>query len=1065
MKNFPINRGSYSGKPATLHLPSLNSFNGNNKSNRKINPLSIGNQNPNFCETEAETILIAKPQTNSKTKVLSINQQVMSKIRLYIEKMKETCQFFIRFNHSDILQKTQLSQTLDKLQQLFFPFYRDALNYFIPTSTMYEEDKTFITSAPVRTSSFSFLQQWKIFLIALESIHEKGLESLLDLINDKFNIVLKNLDIVSTKLPKHTSLFELVDKNCSFLKDSLSKIQKSVTELFEGFTDRESENIHDYISEIKKFLLTYNDSFYNIFPKAGLLPQELSEIKSETLESANDIMNSIRALFDFWPGYNELHQSSEIIQSMLNSIIDQIQLPSSLLRLISSPKQKSIKKEQEEIQKKPHDFLKLEHFISSILQIIDKPLFDPNVDIWHQLKATEKQIIETIQESKRELSKIKDKTGNIHQLIFENEFQKEEIETLKETLAKLEQENETLKNQLSHTQIELNRCKGKINELKTNSENVKEKEIIEKVSTKLQGMMENVDESVAHYENEQFSKEHEIKSIEKLNVFVLEKRCSKCREFEKQRKELDNLLKIRGEFIEGESLYSIIDSLIKKKEMLEVEKKKISSLNEQNEKELQLIQDAMNSCLLPNTDNRNDTTDSSNPNELDEENGINHVDHSTENDSHDVNYSNDVNNSNSRNENDGKNGNKFKNEIVHPSSKLRKNQKTNSNIMQSFINVEDKYKKEIELIKNEMNENRNRELEELSGLFSFDIDENDEIDLKTKIITKIQNTMLKIEALEKSQQENEDLMSKIKNWMKMQIDDDINIAQLDFHQSFPILMKAIDSKENPLKYKVDQLEIQHQSILKHLHAFVNDLNNLKSSVHIETKNKNIFELLTDIEASCLRMNDTIHNDEMKIQMQKVEIDQTHEALQGVASRLHHLLQHDNDQTEFEPDPDNLMYQINGYVDELVSGGTDKLFVSISDINNISKDAKKSSKFSNSFDPTVYLPDILEKYVDDENSMNYMKNFEEPLEAIFKNFDFQLSSYNPDHQSFKFLREKIFQMHLLLGKEKHVDDRVAKVFKRFVSLSSIFFSYIAASFLEAQEREQVYSQNLKRESDP
>ena len=65
MKHFPINRGSYSGKPATLHLPSLNSFNGNNKSNRKINPLSIVNQNPNIGETEAETVLLAKYQNQS----------------------------------------------------------------------------------------------------------------------------------------------------------------------------------------------------------------------------------------------------------------------------------------------------------------------------------------------------------------------------------------------------------------------------------------------------------------------------------------------------------------------------------------------------------------------------------------------------------------------------------------------------------------------------------------------------------------------------------------------------------------------------------------------------------------------------------------------------------------------------------------------------------------------------------------------------------------------------------------------------------------------------------------
>jgi hypothetical protein len=47
-----------------------------------------------------------------------------------------------------------------------------------------------------------------------------------------------------------------------------------------------------------------------------------------------------------------------------------------------------------------------------------------------------------------------------------------------------------------------------------------------------------------------------------------------------------------------------------------------------------------------------------------------------------------------------------------------------------------------------------------------------------------------------------------------------------------------------------------------------------------------------------------------------------------------------------------------------------------------------------------------------------RRFGSPLDAVFKSFDFQPPSFNPDGAPFKFLREKIFQMHLLLGATEH-----------------------------------------------
>lgn len=1068
---------SYSGKPGIVRLPSIESANHPTPLCGKIAARSYSLSNP--INDNNKGLLTQKRPTSQINRQYPIDQQMMSTIRVDIEKMIELSQSLLRYNHSQLANQAHLQENLSKLQELFLPFLRDAIAFFTSPNSLNEEDKTFITSASVRSSSFSFLQQWKAVISIIDSLNESGISSLFDYVNEQFKIIFRGIETVASKPEKHTILSEIINKGCSILNTSLSNLQNLIKELFENFTDPTSESVSYYFTEVKQFLSLYNESFYNVFPKAGLLPQELASLKSETLSASNDIMSSLRALFSFWPDLKDMIRYEEEIQKLLNSAICQMKLPPSLSRIIApNPKKKPTQEKEMEKKLKP-EFTKVELFISNILKAIDKPPLDHKLDLWKRLKTTENIIIDTIQDLNDTLGKIRGQTHNIQTLLVEADSRKKELERFRAHNDQLFHSNRELQTKLEEVTKISEKRRLKIESLQNKTENLKERRTIEKVSTRLNEMMQNIDPSVQKLEYDIINKDKEndsdddedennLTSLEKMNIFVLEKKCNKCHNYEQQRKEIIKLLSPLITVGQGESLVSAIQSLIKRQEKLEMENSQVKTAFEEKKAELDKVEEATKLLL--------------------EKSGIEQ--------SHQL---------------------------------MTKGQGPNSNsntLLESFRNIEDQYKSDIDSVKTEMNDSHARQLSKIVGmidnvisddddernynrksqrsnsiekarqeknkslfnisgkLYNSENDENefnsptsknrhksgndenefnsedDEDEFKNIVMKKVKKAASKIETMQMTIDKDNELMEKVKNWMKSHVEG-INVDEMDFAESISTLMAAIDSQGNPLQSKVDRLEKDLKKVTNQCRKYVEKLNKMKYVEPVDTSKLNALQLITVAERESIKINKKLESVEVKVDSHNYEVESTRDSMQTLAERLRHLLQLDDQISFNDMDLNGLLREVTNYVEELISGGTRQLFVAVSDLNEMSKLARKNSKFPNSNDPKIYLPGIFDKYTMDDETIRVVKLFDDPLEDIFKNFDFQFASFNLDNEQFKFLREKIFQMHLILGKGKNViyDKKVNNVMKKFITLSSTLLSYIASSFLGGKEGELNYCQNI------
>ena len=1159
-----ISRGSYSGRHGVIKVPNIDvAITINSPLARVTNSAQITNLNS------------PKGEANEPKKYMPIDHKLMSTIRVNLGKMKNAGNNFIQNNRSSVIKQTQLTANLDKLEDLFYPFLRDTINFFSsPNNFRENQDNTFITTPSLRSSAFSFIQQWKAVLSIFSTLKDQGIPSLQCYINDQFQTISNGLNKIQNHQEKHTNLFEIIKKSCDINRESMSNCSELINNLINNFTDPTGENVNFYIAEVRKFLSIFNESFYNVFPKSGLSPLELSGIKTETLNSANEIIFSLKGLFSFWNDYRELAKFQNEIQPMLETIACQMRLPLTYLKYSSNTRNQNknqnaqFNEEKDLKPRAPNEFARVEAFISKTVKLLGKPPLDIDIDIWKRLKTIQKIIKETVDnlnESKIAYAQLKANTSTFQHMLLEVDANKRIIADQKQEIAKLKQLLEDSEQEIKHKN-------EKISMLENDCENKQEKKSIQQISMKLNKMMNNVDFGVEHLlvnnekenhsnnqneENaEQNNVENEVSTLEKLNIFVLEKRCSKCHEYEKQKKEMIKLLEPVLKIEKGESLLDSIKTLVTQHQNLEMENARITAASEDLHEQLNELKEAA-SMLLHNNQSR-----------------------------------------------------KLRKHPPPPTGSAQSISNDSSSILQSFRDIELNYQNEIQLFENQLNNSHAKKLDKiLYSLNSLFPDDNDEDFFKNRRKQKIKKSKLiegniddKCDAEEEEEEEFEDpqkledriyeleerinrkiakisqkfvfmqqqinqnseLMSKIKGWMVQQTDQ-VDISEMSFDEALPLLMKAIDSKESPLQTHIETLERESELNLNECRNFVNgmfsDFSNLKEKAReILTKDKSesapdtstdgspssrqksskgkkgkdkkskkashknssredirqekditnsqgddndgnktssnnnndddqnqysqeaksrkdwndllvpkeeqdsLLDIMGDEKADLSRMTfkeliqyakdgtrkirKRLLDSQLEVEEKILEIEGNKMSLDSIAERLHHLLQIENEVDFSKMDMNSVMFNISQYIDYLLQNGTKGLFISVSDLNEMSKEAKQYSKYPNSPDPTLYLPDIFERYSQSEKSLSSAKKFEEPLEIIFKNFDFQPSSFRPDQKSFLYLRDRIFQLHLLLGSEKASipDEKLHNVFKHFISLLSSFLSFIATNQL-------------------
>ena len=112
---------------------------------------------------------------------------------------------------------------------------------------------------------------------------------------------------------------------------------------------------------------------------------------------------------------------------------------------------------------------------------------------------------------------------------------------------------------------------------------------------------------------------------------------------------------------------------------------------------------------------------------------------------------------------------------------------------------------------------------------------------------------------------------------------------------------------------------------------------------------------------------------------------------------------------------SLVLQANLCIEELIGAAGAKHFVGVTDINNKTKEMRKYLRMKASNTPSVYLPILSKRVIAIVSTLRYAELFTAPLSEMFESLDFKMEPVDPRTVPFGVIREQLFRMHGLISK--------------------------------------------------
>ena len=1024
----------------------------------------------------------------------SLDQKIMNGIRLSLERMRDLVEEMLRFNHSAIMKDTQLLEKMTKLLESFFPFHRESLKHKQP-------------HIAVQATAVLFLDQWKLAIAALSDVRSGGVKSLQGYVRQKMYGVLALVNRLDENMSKNNAHYDAIHTCCESLRKRLNELARDLSNLFLNYKEGDEDAGNHYVGLVREYLKEYNSAFYSVFPRSGLMPTDLAGLKSETLSLCNDVMTGIRSLFNF---YDDLGKVEDIVfetEGDMRSVLDYLRIPG----FTSLAKRRRVREaavvEDDLVVESEEKRItrRINSFIEVIMGELEQEVPDERVDVVARIDGVEKLLVERLaQKQAAPEQEPKKKRG----MGYWDE---------------LEEERKKLENQLLEAGMVITKLEGKLATIRNDMLSQEREKALNNMKNKLSEALKPVDAVVEGLVDSQIEKK------EVVNVFMVEERCCKCQQLEK---ELETVKEEIGKIVgsePGESITSVIGSLIQKhkkvvagyaaleaadkenqskleelqntsNEVVESIKKAleekgihlqgtdvdisqqllaaVNTMMEQHEKELKRPDEPLeeqeknvSASSLDNDEKRNTGEESNSVLNQDADNGgASHVDKDAE--------------TSERPQDDGNaqtNEKVFVDVSVQTVSESSTNPQTEQGFRQGIVGSNTTGARgqvgssqatpgasgrrfapygETVLPRTQGSNSQfaqpNIETPAASQPPAVVAEEQ----IKAIVTAKVQEAEEQVKEIKEQLNQNEAVLQKVWDWMVSHAKD-VNTEGLSMEDALPLLMKAIEHAEEPLRKEVQNTQVREQQVESHMREFLEEAQ--KAGLLPDTcelRDMNIIDMLNVVNLYQNRVKEQLQDTARTIEDQKLEIDANRESLLDFGEKLKTVLLRNDMELDTE-DVDKLWTQVAKLLDDLANGGVEKNFVAISDLNEITESARKVTQVV-SVNPRQYLPQLTKAFEEDHESVATAKKFSDPLDAIFKSFDFRMESYNPESASFKFLREKIFQLHLLLGSENNVirDENLARVFKRFVSLASTLLSFIAASFLRPEDKERVYNQSLR-----
>lgn len=1003
-----------------------------------------------------------------------IEKKELIYIKFHLKKAKDYVFAFAQFNHSSIIQDSKLLSETESLSQAFLPFQKEANEYFHQLNEL----KTPIQKIPIQTLkgvTFSFLQKWKEFVRIIELIRENGYASMFHYISIKFRKIDFIIHDIVSNQRRNSVHAETLEKRGGCLQSLLHNLKNSIKELLLNvqISSLEPDRLDFYINDIKTFTRLYNEAHFQEFPKSGCMQIELSQFKTEVMAECSDIIEALRSSFNLHTDIGKIFNESNEITQSLQKIINKINLPQTFYTVI--PKEKIGLSHSNDQNSQSNDIKgdisKIESFINEkmskpsivgpvsasinnpeknivlcakleayIDKLEDKLLIEKDLekDVWDRLEVIQNEFFERLNVAEQRVQtfklyqkEIENQASEISKLMEESneksaqisrtkrEFN-DEIESLKQKISDLENDNKESLN-------EIERKNELIKRLKTENDNKAAQETLNRIGKKMGSLM-NDNEA-----NLDFHKEDEnIQTVDKMSVFILERRCQKCREYEEMRK---NIRKILAELIglkEGETILQAIDRL--RDEVVKLRDDN-ARLYEDNEKALFDMTELRRCLVEVISDADRDMLNV--PKSLDDKNAQEIARVTRETLENLRKFHQEELKKLEENLKGKHNAELF--EISNKLNPLSRNSKVLSKVRKDYNQQSDK------------DENNSAEEDNIKDLRASLIKASNYKDLVLEQL-KLANERM----TETDEQLNfaKELLYKVEKWMNIQ--SELTTDKVPIDQALIMMMDAIEHKPNPLEKVVNNLNNKLYLIDKNILLITDSVQKMlnKDGIDPSPERMELFERINylQVELSFV-INKYKEATELAIEQSRI-ISECRSTFNTIGKKMFHVLMKDdsifnpnykNEEGEKkEAKIDEIMLQCLTAVDD-VSNPNQRLFMPIVDLNNMTKEIRKNAKLPPSLDPLVYIPLLDETLKQYHQTIKVIEDLQPSLISIFSNFDFKVDSMDPECYQFSMLRENIFHMQTILMQQIEGDavKVVNDVIQSFVAMSASFVSSIAS----------------------
>jgi len=929
-----------------------------------------------------------------------MNNNSITNLESMFKKLSKRVLEFCSMNKASIFSTSNIIPQIKSLGTQFDRFFLEVNKYCNQlTSAKDEEEFSKINIAAMKATSIEFNSGWIEFVENFEKIHEHGLYSIAEYMTSLFQEIIHIINEITNNDRRNTvhrdalkktggSLIQIALSFSDGLKHLLSK-----KELIKGKPELQTKRIND----IKGYLRFFNELSYTDFPKSGLLQSELSQHKAMFNSTVNTILNTIKFGFSFDDEMISLVSEISCFGDMFFRIVRELQLPITIYRKNDGKRQNEKKKtENRDIDKKDDDDPVVNTVLGkSVTALISEVsnigglLLRPQSKIYEKFDAFRDFVLDSIDKLKSleiQISILMKKNENqsdaMNEIIADNAKREEEHA---KTVKNLEKQNQDLKNVILSLEEKLEDERSTIKfknhiieELRSQIDSKQINEAVQKVGKRMSEIMTGCSN------NTLLPKPDDLNYIENMNLFVLERRCTKCNEYEKITSNIRKQIKTVITMPNDISFLSLSETLINKYQ------EKESSLKNLEKEHANLKSDhskIMESCYKLFHDFQKIT--------MNEEN------------------------------------------VLPP----KNSEEMAIELQNSFKKLNDHYMSLIQSTEEEFVHQYQQNMEEIvKPMLHVCKSRSEKFENPIAYLRVITSEYVgKFNSLEEENQKQTKLLKAVEKWMN--IKSGFNTEGMRIDQALLLMMKTIDNTPNPLQEVVNQLTADHGFIFKELKGIVEHLDVLRNCPKIEAIGNDIKPFIPRLKEHVDSIYNDLHAKEFVISQMKSQIYISRSTLVQITKDFGKILHHTDSVSDLQLDP--LILRLSLYCDEICGPNGNHYFFPVEELNIITQTARELFKSEISPQPRQYISKIVHHCVVGIRTSQAVSQLEGPIREIFEQFDLGFESFDPHSISFPSIREKFFVIHQLMNEifNDALYSPIVEVISKLMSLTSLFLSTI------------------------